>query len=134
MRIKKETVGEVVAEASQKMSDPNYSAVLVGGFVQTQSDASQYVSAHATDVGGAEGVVTTIFHASLISLCFQRGYGRSVAALTFDDLDRVSGGDRLENLKNQQPSVLEYIDSNIEVAPMKDVLVLLSLAMESVSR
>ncbi len=134
MKIKKETVSEVVAEASKKMSDPNYSAVLVGGFVQNQKDAAQYVSAHADDVGGAEGVVTTIFHACLIGLCFQRGYGRSVPALTFDDLDHVSSGDRGTSLGKLQPHILEYIESNVDAAPTKDVLMLLALAMESVSR
>ena len=37
MPLKKEAVTAVVAEASQKMSDPNYAAVMVGGFVQTQT-------------------------------------------------------------------------------------------------
>jgi hypothetical protein len=132
--IKKETIGEVVLEASKKMSDPNYSAVLVGGFVQEQSNAAQYVSAHADDVGGPEGVVNTIFHAALMGICFQRGYARSVRALTFDDLDHVSGGDRKQTLSKRQPYILEYIESNVEHADMKKVLMLLALAMESASR
>ena len=37
MKIKQEQIEAVVAEASQKMSDANYSAVLVGGFVQGQT-------------------------------------------------------------------------------------------------
>jgi hypothetical protein len=133
VKIKKNIVGEVVAEASKKMSDPNYSAVLVGGFVQTQKDAAQYVSAHASDFGGAEGVVNTIFHASLIGLCFQRGYGRTVRALTFDDLDQVSDGDRAARLEQKQPYVKAYIDSNVDDDHMKDVLMLLALAMEAAS-
>jgi len=134
VKIKKEIIGKVVAEASKRMSDPNYSAVLVGGFVQEQKDAAQYVSAHATDVGGPEGVVNTIFHAALIATCFQRGYGRGVRALTFDDLDEVSRGDRDQRLTEQQPFVLEYIESNIDNPEMKRVLVLLALAMEAASR
>jgi len=134
VKIKKETIGEVVAEASTKMSDPNYSAVLVGGFVQTQKDVAQYISAHAADVGGAEGVVNTIFHAALIAMCFQRGYGHTVGALTFDDLDHVSRGDRKEQLTKLQPYVLEYIDTNVEGDDMQLILQLLALAMESVSR
>ena len=134
MKIKKETVGEVVAEASKKMSDANYSAVLVGGFVQTQKDAAQYVSAHASDIGGPEGVVNTIFHAALIGTCFQRAYGRSVRSLSFDDLDHVSRGDRKATLEQQQPFVLEYIETNIDNDDVKLILQLLALAMESVSR
>jgi hypothetical protein len=124
------TIGEVVAEASKKMSDPNYSAVLVGSFVQSQRDAAQYVSAHAGEIGGAEGVVNTIFHASLIAQCFQRGYGRSVRSLTFADLDHAAEGDRDAALKTKQPHVLEYITANIENASVKGVLILLALAME----
>ena len=134
MIIKKETVGEVVLEASKKMSDPNYSAVLVGGFVQEQSNAAQYVSAHGTDVGGPEGVVNTIFHAALMGVCFQRGYNRTVRALSFDDLDHASGGDRKEMLSKRQPYILEYIESNVEHEDVKQVLMLLALAMEAASR
>ncbi len=134
MKIKKETVGEVVAEASTKMSDPNYSAVLVGGFVQEQGDAAQYLTAHADDMGGAEGVVNAIFHASLIGMCFQRAYGRSVPRMQFDDLDHVSGGDRAASLKKQQPHVLEYIETNVELPAMRETLMLLALCMESLSR
>ena len=78
MKIREETVVEVVQEASTKMADANYSAVMVGGFVQTQAAAAQYISAFATELGGPEGVVNTIFHASLIAVCFQRAYGRTV--------------------------------------------------------
>ncbi|RMH44339.1 MAG: hypothetical protein D6689_02600 [Deltaproteobacteria bacterium] len=134
MKIKKEIVGAVVAEASAKMSDPNYSAVLVGGFVQSQRDAAQYLSAHATDFGGAEAVVNAIFHCALIGLCFQRGYGRTVRRLTFDDLDAASAGDRRAALAARQPYVLEYIDANVDRAAMKDSLILIALAMESASR
>jgi len=130
MIIPKKTVAEVVAEASKKMSDPNYSAVLVGSFVQQQRDAAQYVSAHAGEVGGAEGVVNTIFHASLIAQCFQKGYGRSVRALTFADLDHAAADDRETALRTKQPHVLEYITANVENAAIKNVLVLLALAME----
>src|SRR6266508_4113948 len=92
MRIEQATVLEVVKEASGKMSDANYSAVMVGGFVQTQGPSAQYISAHATELGGPEGVVNTIFHAALIALCFQRANRRSVRRIRFDELDHVAGG------------------------------------------
>jgi len=133
MRIREQTVVEVVQEASTKMSDANYSAVMVGGFVQGQRAACQYISSFADELGGPEAVVNTIFHASLIALCFQRGYSRSVRAIQFDELDHVSDGDREAALKIQQPAILEYIEANVEDATMRKVLVLLSLAMELVS-
>lgn len=133
MRISEATMVEVVQEASSKMSDANYSAVLVGGFVQTQPPAAQYISAHAGELGGPEGVVNTIFHAALIALCFQRANRRTVRRISFDELDHVAKGDREATLKDQQPAVLEYIHANIEIDAMKSVLILLALAMELVS-
>ena len=133
MKIPEKTVVEVVTEASLKMTDPNYSAVMVGGFVQLQRAAANYVSAYETELGGAEGVVNTIFHAALIGLCFQRANNRSVRALQFDDLNHVSEGDREALLKEQQPAVLEYIAQNVEDEAMRGVLMLLALAMEWVS-
>jgi hypothetical protein len=133
MRIAQSTVLEVVKEASGKMTDPNYSAVMVGGFVQTQPPAAQYISAHASELGGPEGVVNTIFHAALIALCFQRANKRSVRTIRFEELDHVASGDREATLRDQQPAVLEYIDANVELQAMKDVLILLALGMELVS-
>jgi len=130
VKISEKTVAEVVAEASTKLSDPNYSAVMVGGFVQTQDPAAKYISAHEREIGGAEGVVNTIFHAALIALCFQRANNRTVRSLTFDDLDHVSSGDRKKALSQQQPAILEYIEQNVEQAEMKSLLMLLALALE----
>ncbi|HLU66234.1 MAG TPA: hypothetical protein VKZ63_08150 [Kofleriaceae bacterium] len=133
MLISQGTMVEVVQEASAKMTDPNYSAVMVGGFVQTQGPAAQYISAHAAELGGPEGVVNTIFHAALIAVCFQRTYRRSVRPIRFDELDHVASGDREATLREQQPAVLEYIEANVELPAMRQVLVLLALAMELVS-
>jgi hypothetical protein len=133
MRIEQATVLEVVKEASGKMTDANYSAVMVGGFVQTQGPAAQYISAHATELGGPEGVVNTIFHAALIAVCFQRANRRSVRRIRFDELDHVASGDQEANLRDQQPAVLDYIDVNVELPAMRKVLTLLALAMELVS-
>jgi hypothetical protein len=128
--VKKDTVAEVVKEASTKMTDPNYSAVMVGGFVQTQPQVAQYITAHAQDVGGAEGVAHVVFHAALVSLCFQRANNRSVPQLSFEDLDRASGDDGAERLKKRQPYVYEFLEQNVEDVPMRKVLALLALAMD----
>lgn len=133
MLISQAIVADVVKEASGKMQDANYSAVMVGGFVQTQAPAAQYISAHAAEVGGAEGVVNTIFHAAVIALCFQRANRRSVRSIRFEELDHVASGDREATLRSQQPAVLDYIEVNVELPAMRHVLTLLALAMEYVS-
>ena len=133
MRIAEKTVAEVVQEASMKMSDPNYSAVLVGGFVQEQPASCEYIKSNLDEMGGAESVVNCIFHAALIGVCFQRGNNRSVRTMEFDELDHVSDGDRVQKLREQQPAILEYIEQNVENDAMKRVLMLIALAMEWVS-
>ena len=115
------------------MSDPNYSAVLVGGFVQTQGPAAQYISASASDLGGAEEVVNTIFHTALMAECFKRANNRSVPEMSFEILDRVAEGNRRAALKRKQPGILEYIETNIEVESIADTVILFCLAMDLVS-
>jgi hypothetical protein len=133
VKIPVETVLDVVKEASAKMSDPSYSQVLVGGFVQEQPSAAKYISAFAQELGGAEGVINTIFHAALLTKCFQRANNRSVRTMSFDELNHVADGDREETLSQLQPAVLEYLHANVELDEMKRVLMLLALAMEWVS-
>lgn len=133
MRVPNKIVEEMVAEASTKMSDPNYSAVLVGGFVQTQGPAAQYISASASDLGGAEEVVNTIFHTALMAECFKRANNRSVPEMSFEILDRVAEGDRKAALKRKQPGILEYIETNIEIESIADTVILFCLAMDLLS-
>lgn len=133
MQVPESTIAEVVKDVSEKMSDPNYTSVLVGGFVQEQPSAAQYISAHADELGGPEGVVHAIFHASVVAVCFQRAQERSLPELSFEVLDRAAEEDREESLKGAQPAVLEYLRANVEGEPMQRVLMLVALAMEHAS-
>ena len=130
MKIKEETVVEIVKEASAKMTDPNYSAVQVGGFVQTQGAVAQYISSYADELGGPEAVVNTIFHAVLMAEAFKRTNNQTIREISFEDLDRVATDDREAQLKQLQPALLEFLEANVEHAQMKKVLMLLALAME----
>lgn len=131
MKVPTEKVAEVVAEASVKMKDPNYSAVMVGGFVQTHHPTAQYVSAFEEELGSTEAVLNVIFLASLIGLCYERATGRSVPRMSFRDLDLVSGDDADQRLKDRQPAIREYIDSNVESPAARKVLYLVALAMDA---
>jgi len=135
LRIREKTVEELVQEASLKMSDPNYSAVLVGTFVQTQAPAAQYISAHEEELGGAEIIVNLIFHAALIGQCFQRTNNRSVQTITYEDLNHVAAeADEVrDRLKREQPAVAAYIEQNADGDAMKRILTLLAVTMEWVS-
>jgi hypothetical protein len=130
MPIPEKVVAEVVKEAGVKMRDPKYASTLVGTWVQTQPEASRYVTAHARELGGAEGVVNVCFHASLMAACFLRHHGRSVRKMTYADLDFVSSGDREAALKKRQPALLDYLTANVESDEMRKVLVLLALGLD----
>ena len=131
MKVPTDKVAEVVAEASIKMKDPNYSAIMVGGFVQTHHPTAQYVSAYEEELGSTEAVLNVIFLASLIGLCFERANGRSVPRMSFRDLDLVSGDDADQRLLDCQPAIREYIDSNTESPVARKVLYLVALAMDA---
>jgi len=130
MPLKKEAVTAVVAEASQKMSDPNYAAVMVGAFVQSQAAIIQYISAHDVELGGADAIVNVVFHAALIAQCYQRGTGRAPRIATFADLDAASGGDSLALLAQVQPFVHGFIDENVTDPVAKQVLALVALVFD----
>ena len=100
MKLTKEQVAAVVTEASQKMSDPNYSAVLVGGFVQSQTPVAQFISAHERELGGAESIVNVIFHCALVAHCFQRNGGK-IRTLSYEDLDAAARGEQLSKVENR---------------------------------
>ena len=130
MPLKKEAVTAVVADASKQMSDPNYAAVLVGGFVESQTAVTQYVSAHDVELGGADAIVNVIFHAALIAQFYQRGTGRSPKIASFDDLDRAAGGDSLALLAEVQPFIHGFIDENVTDHEAKRILALIALALD----
>jgi hypothetical protein len=130
MRVSEEVVIEVVTEASKNMSEANYSAVLVGGFVQGQPQVAQYLSSFADEMGGPEGVVNAIFHSALLGMCFKRGNNRDVAGISFDELNRSATDDRSEILEKKQPAIHEYIVQNVEDDGMKKALFLIALAMD----
>jgi hypothetical protein len=131
VKIPEKLLADLVEEASKKMAtDPNYSAVMVGGFVQGQSSTAQFMSAHEAEVGGPEAVVNAIFHAALLGEAFKRTNNRSVPELSYEDLNHVSDGDRRAKLEKQQPAVLGYIEANVEHDGMKSLLTLIALAMD----
>src|SRR5689334_23753686 len=115
MKLTKDQVAAVVTEASQKMSDPNYSAVLVGGFVQNQTPVSNFISAHERELGGAEAIVNVIFHCALVVECYRRAGGK-VRTLSYEDLDAAARGNPLANLEKKQLPLHEFIQANVENA------------------
>jgi hypothetical protein len=132
MKLTKEQVAAVVTEASTKMSDPNYSAVMVGGFVQTQPHVAQFISAHDRELGGAEAIVNVIFHCALIGQTFQRAGGK-LRTLSFEDLDAAATGDALARLETAQLTLHEFVQANIENDEAKRLVAMIALAIDGAS-
>ena len=129
MKLTKDQVAAVVSEASTKMSDPNYSAVLVGGFVQQQTPIAQFISAHERELGGAEAIVTVIFHCALVAQCYQRAGGR-IRTLSYEDLDAAARGEPLVRLAKAQLPVHEFICANVENVEAQKLIAMIALAID----
>jgi hypothetical protein len=132
MKLTKDQVAAVVTEASQKMSDPNYSAVLVGGFVQSQTQVAQFISAHDQELGGAEVIVNVIFHCALVAQCYQRNGGK-IRTLSYEDLDGAARGEPLARLAEAQLPVHEFILANVEQVEAQKLIAMIALAIDSIS-
>ncbi|MBL0216874.1 MAG: hypothetical protein IPQ07_23720 [Myxococcales bacterium] len=132
MKLTKEQVAAVVTEASKKMGDPNYSSVLVGGFVQGQTPVAQFISAHERELGGAEAIVGIIFHCALIAQCYQRNGGK-VRTLSYEDLDAAARGEPLARLEKAQLPLHEFIMANVENVEAQKLIAMIALAIDGMS-
>ena len=132
MKLTKEQVAAVVTEASQKMSDPNYSSILVGGFVQTQTPVAQFISAHERELGGAEAIINVIFHCALIAEAYKRNGGK-VRELSYEDLDAAARGEPLKRLHKAQLPLHEFIKANVENEEAQKLIAMIALAIDGMS-
>jgi hypothetical protein len=130
MKLTKEQVLTVVTEAGKKMSaDSNYTSIMVGGFVQSQQPISHFIQAHEQELGGAEGIVSVIFHCALIASAYQRAGGR-IRTLTYEDLDAAARGEPLARLEKAQLPLHEFILANVENVEAQKLIAMISLAID----
>jgi hypothetical protein len=132
MKLTKDQVASVVQEASAKMSDPNYASVMVGGFVQSQTPVSNFITAHESDLGSAEAIVNVIFHCALVMQAFQRAGGR-IRTLSYEDLDAASRGNPMKNLEQAQLPLHEFIAANVENPQAQELIAMVALAIDGVA-
>lgn len=132
MNLTQDQVATVVTEASQRMSEPNYSVILVGDFVQSQTPITQFISAHEAELGGAEAIVSVIFHCALVSECFRRA-GARIRELSYEDLDGAARGEPLPRLEEAQLPLHEFIQANIENEAAKKLVAMVALAIDAIT-
>jgi len=128
MRLTKDQVLSVVTEASTKMGDANYTSLMVGGFVQAQQPAAHFIQAHEQELGGAEGIISVIFHCALVATAFQRA-GSRIRTLTYEDLDVAARGEPLVQLEQTQLPLHEFVLANVESAHAQRLIAVIALAI-----
>lgn len=135
MSIPESQVASVVSDVSQRMGDPGYAQLAIGGFAQSHPDVGRYITAHLDDLGGGEAVMHTVFHAEVINECFRRHLERELPPVRFGDLDAAARtGDPFERLRASEPALADYLASNVDGEPMRRVLALVALAMSRAAR
>ncbi|MGE0790811.1 MAG: hypothetical protein AB7S26_34370 [Sandaracinaceae bacterium] len=132
-RVPEPTVESVVAEVSEKMSDPSYAQLAIGSFAQAHPDVGRFITAHLEELGGGEGVMHAVFHAEVVHECFRRHLGRHLTPIGFRALDAVSFGDPEKRFTQLQPAIASYLVSNIDQPAMRRLLSLVGLAMDEAS-
>lgn len=133
MSIPEQVVAAVVSDVSERMSDPGYAQLAIGGFAQSHPDIGRYITAHLDELGGGEGVMHTVFHAEVLNECFRRHLGRELRAVRFKDLDAAAAGDHESSLRASEPALADYVASNVDHDAMRRVLALVALAMSRVA-
>lgn len=128
MAVPEALVARVVGEVSRQLSDPQYTQLAVGRFVESQPQVSRFLSARASTIGG-EAVIVAAFHAELVSECLRRHWARSELPLIgFAELD-AAAVDSVERLAAQEPALANYLATNVEGDPLREVLALVALAL-----
>ncbi|MEM9067669.1 MAG: hypothetical protein AAGE52_04160 [Myxococcota bacterium] len=128
MAVPEELVAQVVTDVSQRLSDPQYTQIAVGRFVQTQPQVSQFLSARAAKIGG-EAVITAVFHAEVVSECLRRHFQRSeLPPIGFGELN-AAAADSMKRLEEGEPAIANYLASNVEEAELRGVVALVAVAL-----
>lgn len=125
------TVTQVVQAVSERMADPQYAQIAIGSFAQAHPDAGRFLTAHADELGGSEGVVHAVFHAEVLNECFRAHLGRSLPAVGFATLDQAAAGEPSARFADTQPALSSYVASNVDDPTMRRLLAIVGLAMHA---
>lgn len=115
MKIPESAIAEVVAEASQHMSEPSYISGQVDTFVHIQPAIMQYVVGHKGDLS-VESIVQVLFHASLAYRCVETALKRKVGRVSFGQLNAAATkAPSLEVLAETEADLASFIHSNLDL-------------------
>jgi hypothetical protein len=134
MAISEDAVLSVVTEVSKRMSDPDYGQIAIGSFVEEFPDVGRFVSAHAREIGGAEGVAHAVFHAQVLAECLRHEKKRGFRAIGFPELDAVASGDVEKKLAEREPALASYVASNVDDPGVRRLVSHVGLALVVAAR
>ena len=116
MKVHEQAIEKVVTEAAAHIAEEHYISAQVGRMRSEQPHITQYVIAHQAELS-VEGVVTTLFHASILQRGLIEAMGRSPATVDFSALDRAANAvASLEQFSEEEPHLASYVASNIDLA------------------
>jgi hypothetical protein len=113
MKLREEKLAQIVKQEGPRLQEAGHIHALVNTFMRNQRYATQYVVAHDKELG-AEGIVTTLLHAEIISRAIALEIARKPPTLSMKDLD--VGAHRSKEpdaLAIDQPAVLDYLRANV---------------------
>jgi hypothetical protein len=114
MSISEASVAAVVARVSESMKDPRFAQLAIGSFVQAQPHISQYLSAKAARIGGAQSVVHIVFHAEVLAECWRAQDKSLDQVVEYRQLDLASQGDVTARFAEREPALASYVSSNVD--------------------
>jgi hypothetical protein len=129
MPVPETLVASVVADTSERMSDPQFAQVAVGHFVQSQPELASYLSARSSRIGGAQGVLEVVFHAELLCECLRQQHAKELPRVPLRVLERAAKGDAVAEFAAAEPALASYVASNVEGDAVRTELCRIGLAL-----
>ncbi len=109
------SIVQVITEASPRMSDAKYITGRVDRLMRAQPSVSQYVLAHQKELT-TEGVVSVLFHVTLLQDCVATALGRLPSRVSYGQLDAAARTvNSPEDLARSEADLASFIVSNVEL-------------------
>lgn len=115
MKVTEKIMAKVVEHAANRMSDETYVSGQVDELMRDQPNMTQYVIAHQNDLG-VDGVISVLFHTSLMRQAIIEACGRRPTQLSYVDLDAgAKKNPSLEAFADVEPNLASYVATNVEL-------------------
>ncbi len=116
MKVREDSITEVIEDVAQRMGDPKYISGEVDLLSARQPTVIQYVVAHKQDLD-LEEIIQLLFQISVVQKIIGQATGRAPSLVGFRDLDAAcKAAPDLEALTKTEDDLACYIFSNLEMS------------------